>query len=125
MHRTDIERFCSKPLEERLALSDSIKARHPGTVPIILDTSRFKGELSPEHRWKYICPETHLLSHLYWEVIRNGLQISFQESIHFFIYDGFLYATPLMSSTLLEIYNKYRDKDGFLYLHICKENTFG
>jgi len=32
---------------------------------------------------------------------------------------------PTMSSTMGEIYNGHKDDDGFLYMHLVSENTFG
>jgi len=126
MSKSETEQFCAKSLAERLELSSRLKAKHPGHLPLILDVSQYRGKLPENYRWKFLCPEQHRLSQVYWEIIRSGMQVSFAENIHFCIYDSLMrYVMPAMSSSILEIYNKYGSNDGFLYVYIQKENTFG
>lgn len=126
MSKAAAEDFCAKPFAERLELSQTLKVKHPGRLPIVLNTAQYRGELKPDYKWKYLCPEHYRLSQLFWEIINNGLQISFKEGIHFNFYDSTMRSiVPPMSHTILEIYNKYKSNDGFLYIYVSKENTFG
>lgn len=126
MSKAAAEEFCAKPFGERKELSQTLKIKHPGRLPVILNAAHFQGELESQYKWKYLCPETYRLSQLCWEIIRHGMKVSFKESIHFHFYDHSMrIVIPQMSSTLLEIYNKYSSGDGFLYIYVSKENTFG
>jgi hypothetical protein len=126
MSKAAAEDFSAKPLAERRELCQLIKTKHPGRVPIILNAQHYRGELEADYKWKYLCPEHYLLSQLYWEIIQKGMKVSFKESVHFHFYNSLMQPiVPQMSCTLLEAYNKYRSNDGFLYIYVSRENTFG
>ena len=54
-------------------------------------------------------------------VIRKRLKLKESEAMYFFVNGKSLIANAYMS----EIYNKYKDEDGFLYIYYSGENTFG
>jgi hypothetical protein len=49
------------------------------------------------------------------------LKIDAKKSLYFFVNNKSLIANSFMD----QVYNKYRDEDGFLYIYVCAENTFG
>lgn len=126
MSKNAAEEFCSRSFEERRELCRKVKKEWPAMLPVILNASAFKGDLPAEYKWKYLCPQHYMLNQFFYEVIRGGMKISFNESIHFNFFDSAgRYILPPMSENMTEIYNKYCSADGFLYVYISKENTFG
>ena len=55
-------------------------------------------------------------------VIRKRLKLTSDKSIYLFINEKII---PTTSALLGEIYEKYKDEDGFLYISYGGESTFG
>ena len=54
-------------------------------------------------------------------IIRKRIQLKSSEALFFFV-NNILCNN---SQSMIEIYNLYKDKDGFLYIEYSSENTFG
>tara|TARA_B110001450_G_scaffold1004_3_gene1153 strand:+ start:1160 stop:1582 length:423 start_codon:yes stop_codon:yes gene_type:complete len=104
-------------LEDRKYQSKTIMEKYPNRLPIICNVSRNLPELD---KHKYLIPDD-LESTAFFFVIRKRLKLKESEAMYFFVNGKSLIANAYMS----EIYNKYKDEDGFLYIYICAENTFG
>lgn len=104
-------------LEERKEKSLSIMEKYPDRFPIICYASPQLPKLSQS---KFLV--TGDLSYTnFLFMLRKRMELSETQSIYIFI------NKKLMSSNMLikDIYEKNKDKDGFLYAYICSENTFG
>lgn len=124
--RQTMEEFCSQSLEKRQALSAKIKTTCPNSLPVLLNTIGLGSLVAADHNWKFIFRDSYRLSQVYCEIIRTGLKISLNEGIYFYIHDRQMNGViPALSSTLSELYNKYANIDGFLYLYVAKESVFG
>ena len=104
-------------LEERKSKFNEIIKKYPGKCPIICYTSP---ELPDLRNSKFlvatdICYTNFLFS------VRKNLNVTSEQAIYMFINE------KLMSSNRLigEIYENNKEEDGFLYVYICSENTFG
>ena len=53
--------------------------------------------------------------------IRKNIDIKPEESIYMFINNKLMSSNKMMG----DIYENNHDEDGFLYVYICSENTFG
>jgi GABA(A) receptor-associated protein len=114
--------------EKRLKEANKIRAKYPDRVPVIIhidNSSVFRSQDLPEiDKIKYLVPtakDFNLGSFLF--VIRKRMKLPEQVAIYPYIkeFNVIPIATELMST----IYDKYADKDGFLYLDIVSENFFG
>jgi GABA(A) receptor-associated protein len=103
-------------LETRMKESLRIKCKYKDRLPLIIET---KGDIKID-KSKYLVP-TDLTLGQFLCLLRNRLTINENEAIFLF----FNNELPIMTETLLAIYNKNKDKDGFLYGVITKESTFG
>ena len=56
-------------------------------------------------------------------IIRKRIELEHEKAI--FLFAGDDYTIPPSSSLISEIYNNYKDEDGFLYFTYSGENTFG
>ena len=104
-------------LEERKERSQSIMEKYQNRIPVICQTSN---DLPVLERKKYLVPDDLSLVNFNY-VVRKRIKVSAETSIYFFISNKLLPS----SLTMYQIYNKYKDEDGFLYIYIAVENTFG
>lgn len=104
-------------LEKRLEQSKSIIEKYPNRIPVICDVSNRLPRLD---KHKYLIPED-LHSETFMSIIRRRIKLKPEHAMYFFVGDKILQANNYMS----EIYNKYKDDDGFLYIYVCSESTFG
>ena len=103
-------------LKERKEESLKILKRYPGRIPIIVNV----GPDMVLDKYKYIVPKELTMGQFIY-VLRKRMQLPPEKAIFIFI-DGTL---PLTSAFIESIYNKHMEEDGFLYFHLCGENTFG
>jgi len=103
-------------LEERKEESLKIIRKHQRRIPIIVKP----GPGMVLDKYKYIVPKELTMGQFIY-VLRKRMQLPPEKAIFIFI-DGTL---PLTSAFIESIYNKHMEEDGFLYFHLCGENTFG
>jgi GABA(A) receptor-associated protein len=104
-------------LEDRKHQSNAIMKKYPNRLPIICNVSK---KLPKLDKHKYLIPND-LQSTTFFFIIRKRLKLKEGTAMYFFVNGKVLIANSYMS----ENYNKYKDEDGFLYIYICAENTFG
>lgn len=104
-------------LEERILQSQRIMEKYPNRLPIICDVSQ---QLPDLDKHKYLIPDD-LKSETFMFIIRKRMKLKPEIALYFFVDKKVLYSSCLMT----EIYEKYKDEDGFLYIHACEESTFG
>lgn len=107
--------YADYTVEERSRLSQEIKKKYPGYLPILID---IPGRVI-EYR-KYLVPEDAPLSHLLLSIRRKN---KITASLGLFVLANNYLLSP--SSKIREIYARHAHEDGFLYLTITFENTFG
>ena len=104
-------------LEDRKHQSKTIMEKYPNRLPVICNVSK---KLPTLDKHKYLIPDD-LQNTTFFFIIRRRLKLKEGVAMYFFVNDKALIANSYMS----EVYNKYKDEDGFLYIYICAENTFG
>ena len=111
-----IKNFKKQSLKERFNISDKILKKYSDRIPIIVDC---KKGISIDKN-KYIVPNDLNLGQFAF-VLRKRISIAPSEAI-------FLFCNNLLvnnSQNLNDLYNKNKDEDGFLYIYVALENTFG
>ena len=108
--------------DERIAQSNNIKQKYPDKIPIIIERSKRDRKLLDLDKIKYLVPNNITVMDCI-AILRRRLNLSSTESIYMFCpgYNIILAGTQSID----ELYNKYKDDDGFLYIEYCCENTFG
>jgi GABA(A) receptor-associated protein len=104
-------------LEKRKEKSKLIMEKYPNRIPVICDVSKKLPELD---KHKYLLPDD-LKSECFMQIIRKRIKLNSSQAMYFFVDDKLLQTNNYMS----EIYNKNKDEDGFLYIYVCAESTFG
>jgi len=107
--------------ERRAFESKKISAKYPDRVPIIcevLNSQRDKWSLDKK---KYLTPADLTVGQFVY-VIRKRMKLLPEEAIFVFTEQN---APPTTSKLLSVLHSECKNEDGFLYLHIGTENTFG
>jgi GABA(A) receptor-associated protein len=106
-------------LEERQAECLKIQAKYPNAIPTIIVRGRGANFPALESS-KFLIPRDLTVGHFIY-VLRTKIKLLPEQAIFVFI-NGVL---PPNSQLISQVYEKNKSQDGFLYLTITSENTFG
>ncbi len=110
------------PFEKRCEIASRIKSKHGDRLPIIVEIARSSNKLLL-NRSKFIVPKDisvgAFLGH-----IHNEAKVRPEEAIFIFCGSDSGILVPT-SSNMNDVYQKYKDDDGFLYITAALESTFG
>ena len=112
--------YKNKSFDERLIESTNIKKKYPTRIPIIVERYNKCKNINDIDKNKYLVPDDLTLGQFIF-TIRKRLKLTPEKALFVFVNNS------VMPSSLLikEIYEKNKDKDGFLYMNYTSENTFG
>lgn len=105
--------------KERQTESLRVLEKYPDRVPIIcekISTSRMEN-IDKE---KYLVPND-LTAGQFIYVIRKRLRLPAEKAIFLYI-NGTI---PIISKNMAELYDREKDRDGFMYINYSDENVFG
>jgi len=104
---------------QRKKQSDTIFSKYPKSIPIIIDC---KYDDSPKlKKHKYIIPNNLTFGHFF-DIIKKKLDINKEQALFFFTEDNVVLSP---GEQILNIYNKKKNSDNFLYVIYSLENVFG
>lgn len=106
-------------LEERELECKKIIKKYPTRIPIICEKSKNSNAVNLDKN-KYLIPDNFSFSQFIY-IIRKRLKLQPEQGLFFFINNEL----PLANQMMRDIYEKYKDEDGFLYVTYSKENIFG
>ena len=106
--------------EKRKQEAIRIKDRYPDRIPIIIEKSNSEKNIKNIDKSKYLVPKDLTVGQFNY-VIRKRLSLQSEKAMFMFC-NG---SIPPTSELLSAIYADKQDKDGFLYMTYCSENTFG
>ena len=108
-------------LEQRKEKSLDITTRYPERVPVIVEYSHdMPSDYRSMPKQKYLIPREMKLSS-FMLVLRKYIKLSKKKSLCLTSNGTLLKATLDLS----QLYNLYKDDDGFLYITLFVESTFG
>jgi len=110
------EKFKRKDILQRHKNSHEILEKYPDRIPVIIDTT----STIDIYNNKYIVPKDLTLSQFIY-TLRKRIEIEPHQAI-FILIDNKLMN---VNKKLIDIYEQYKDADGFLYVVFSLENTFG
>jgi GABA(A) receptor-associated protein len=105
--------------EVRKIEAEKILKKYPDRIPIIVEVSPSMLNLKLEKN-KYLCPR-NLTCGQFFYVIRKRTTLTPEQALFIFINDTLLGTASIMQN----IYKEHKDADGFLYMLISEESTFG
>lgn len=104
---------------ERVSEATRIKEKYPDRIPIIVEKlSNSKAPLIDKNKYLVPCDLT-IGQFIY--VIRKRMELPAEQALYLFVRDSI----PASSAIMINIYESYRDHDGYLYIFYSSENTFG
>ena len=105
---------------KRKAIFKDMKQKYPDKIPIVIEKDP-KAKMKDISKTKYLIPR-YSNSSEFFNLIRKKIEIEEGEAL-FMLVKGIYTLNP--NNDLSEIYEKYHDKDGFLYIVYSSENTLG
>ncbi len=99
--------------------SESIRSKFPDRVPIIIEQGN-NWNHAPLDKSKYLVPNDVTIYHLQY-ILRKRLKLSDRECIFLFCGSKLVKS----DSVILELYERLKDSDGFLYMTYSQESVFG
>jgi GABA(A) receptor-associated protein len=107
-------------LEERTAEALRIMKKYPGRIPVVCE-KHSKTRLDPVlENTKYLVPEDLTVAQLAY-VVRKRMKLKPDTAL--FLMTGANF--PSASTLVGQLYDEYKDEDGFLYFTYSAEQTFG
>jgi GABA(A) receptor-associated protein len=100
--------------------SEKIKNKYPNNIPVIAEKGK-NSSLSGPQRHKFLVQEDMTLSQ-FMVVLRKRVKLNSEDALFVYLEGNTLAPT---SETMASLSKDYGDKDGFLYIIYCSENTFG
>ena len=109
-----------KTIEERLKESKKVFEKYPDRLCIYIEKSEKCKLVNNLEKNKYIIPNTISVAEFI-VIIRKRINITSEQGIFFFVNNITISGNTLM----LDIYNKHKAEDNFLYITYSGENCFG
>ena len=106
--------------QEREKESNRIREKYPERIPVIVEKS-YKCKYLSDLEKKYLVPNDITVGQLCY-IVRRRLTLSAEKALFLFIDNKLL---PASSELIGKLYETEKNKDGFLYVTYCSENTFG
>lgn len=105
--------------EQRVEGSQAVLKKYPDRIPVIVEKYT-KSQIPDIDRTKFLVPHDLTMGQ-FLLVIRKRIKLQPEEAIFVFINN----ILPPVSETIGNLYQQYKDKDGFLYILYSGESTFG
>lgn len=109
----------SSTFEHRHSESRRIRNKYPNRVPVIVEKSK-SSSIPDLDKHKFLVPHDITVGQFVL-VIRKRIKLSPDQAIYVFSNN----IIPTISETIISVYEKCKDEDGFLYITIASESTFG
>lgn len=112
----------TKTFEERLNESEEIVKKYPNRIPLIVEKLENKNDtIIPKiDKNKYLVPDDLTVGQLVY-VVKKRIKLTPEKAIFIFCDNKLLNS----SLNMRQVYDTYRDKDGFVYIIYSGESTFG
>jgi GABA(A) receptor-associated protein len=104
-----------KNVDIRKCESSKLLKKYNNKIPIIINVSDI-----PITERKFLVPNDITIQDFIY-ILRKRIKLTPEQSIFIFINNNL----PPMNVLISEIYKNHCDEDGFLYISLHKENTFG
>tara|TARA_B110000114_G_C14751468_1_gene261188 strand:- start:29 stop:400 length:372 start_codon:yes stop_codon:yes gene_type:complete len=104
---------------ERMRESNRVLSKYPDRIPVICEKGR-NADILDIDKNKFLVSCDLTCGQLIY-VIRKRLKLDSEKAI-FIMINGIM---PPQSDNLYNLYNLYKDIDGFLYISYTSENVFG
>jgi GABA(A) receptor-associated protein len=108
-------------LEQRKEFSKKLNFKYPDCIPVIIKKNINDKILQDIDKNRYLIPKNLNMSEVIY-IIRNRIKIESKSALFIFVGNGTLVPS---NYSIKEVYDNYKNEDGFLYIIYTAENTFG
>ncbi len=109
----DIKYIESLSFEDRKKKSSVLLTKYPDKIPVILEKSKKDKYLPKNNKTKLLIAHNMTVSNIL-TLLKNNTNINSTTSIYIMVSDKNIMLSG--SQSIVEIYNNYKNTDGFLYL---------
>jgi GABA(A) receptor-associated protein len=106
-------------IDYRTKEASKIIEKYPNRIPVIVEISR-GNDIGDLDKQKYLVPNDLTVGQFSY-IIRKRVKLPAEKAIYLTV-NG---SIPTTAAMMQSIYVKHRDDDGFLYIIISGENSFG
>jgi len=107
--------------QDRLDEARRVLSKYPDRIPIICERSLTATRDCPIiDKRKYLVPRDLTMGQFLY-VVRKRLLLPPEKALFLFVKN----TIPATTSQVNEVYQRYKDEDGYLYITYAQENTFG
>lgn len=103
----------------RIGESQKIMTKYPGKIPVIVEKQK-NSDMPNIDKKKYLVPGDLNMSQFIY-VVRKRIKLEPSETLFLMVNNQLCPSNIVLS----EVYERYKDEDGFLYIVYSAENTFG
>jgi GABA(A) receptor-associated protein len=109
------------PFEKRKEECTRVLQKFPDRIPVIIEKDTRCRSLFQLSKTKYLIPKELNINQLLF-VLRKRIKLNHTESLFLFLEDNTLVPS---SYNLEDVYQNNKSPDGFLYLTVTQQETFG
>ncbi|KAL4441614.1 hypothetical protein ABPG74_021546 [Tetrahymena malaccensis] len=106
--------------DQRKSECENIRKNYPDKIPLIIEKHP-KSKLEQIDRTKFLILEK-LRVYQVNTIIRRKMSLNKVDALYLFVNDNILLRGD---QCLKDVYEKYKDSDGFIYLSYCEYSSFG
>jgi len=117
---SSVDDIFKKTLEDRKLYSAKLITKYPDRIPVVIEPHSKLLKTEKMEKNKYLMPRNIKITEMM-VIFRTIIKIDSSKAIFIFVNNSLI---P-MRDTVEELYNTYKDQDGFLYITYAYENTFG
>ncbi|XP_059811160.1 microtubule-associated proteins 1A/1B light chain 3C [Hypanus sabinus] len=108
-------------VDVRKAEAENILGKFPNKLPVIVERYAKERSLPQLHKSKYLVP-LELSMCQFTIIIRNRMALSSKQAFYLLVNNRSVASTSL---TMAEIYEEFKEEDGFLYVTYASQEMFG
>ncbi|CDW74534.1 UNKNOWN [Stylonychia lemnae] len=109
------------PLDKRVKWAEQALEQYPHKYPLIIERAADQSKIIELTNPKFLMPKVFKVSEVQ-TIIRKKLQLTREQNI-FLLANG--KHIMKQDQTLMQVYDRHRDDDGFLYIQYALEQTMG
>ena len=110
-----------KTLNERINMCERVIKKYPDKLCIYIEKSKSARNIPDLKNHKFLIPKTITVSQFIY-TIRLKIIIQDDQSLFFYVNNDIIISG---NTPMVEINDKYKNEDGFLYIKYSGESTFG
>ncbi|GAM27810.1 hypothetical protein SAMD00019534_109860 [Acytostelium subglobosum LB1] len=108
------------PFEKRKEVAERIRSKYQDRIPVIVEKAP-RSDAPDIDKKKYLVPADITVGKFVYEIRKHMPKINAEKAIYLFVNN----TLPPTAALISQIYDRYKDEDGFLYITYSGENTFG